>query len=138
MRRTMAPLRLLALLAVAACSGTSRVVPEDIARSPQYLEVVPGDGTGTNSTPPPEPGGSSAEKSCNTAGGTFYYDTRTGEFACAGRSGGPAATTSWNARCNYTIQMTRGHGTLSRGGALLGSFQLGIEVADDCSYTMFS
>lgn len=129
---------MLAITALAACSQTSRVVPQEVPRSPQVLEVVPSDGTGTSSSPPPDPGGNTAERSCNGAGGTFYYDRSTGDVVCAGRPGGPPATSSWNARCNYTIQMTRGHGTLNRGGALLGSFQLGIEVADDCSYTLFS
>jgi hypothetical protein len=47
--------------------------------------------------------------------------------------------TVYNATCNYTINMTKGNGTISRGGYVLGSFQMGIEVfANDCSYTMYS
>jgi len=96
------------------------------------------DGGGAPPTPSPSPN-AAAENACNAGGGTFYSDTggSTGVL-CAGISGGPSAITSYNARCGYTIDITAGNGAISKGGSVLGRFKLGVEVAADCSYSMFS
>jgi hypothetical protein len=97
-----------------------------------------GDPSGGSTPAPQATPDAAAEDACASDGGTFYDDVGGTGVTCAGNSNGPSAVTSFNARCGYTISMTRGHGNISRGGTSLGDFQMGIEVFDDCSYNMFS
>lgn len=99
-----------------------------------------GDGSGGGGSPAPQATptpDAQSENTCTSSGGTFYDDVGGAGVTCAGPNG-PHAVTSYHANCGYTISITRGHGSISRGADLLGDFQLGIEVFSDCSYSMFS
>ena len=78
------------------------------------------------------------QAACTNGGGTFYDDVGGAGVTCAGQSNGPGAVSSYNANCNYTIRITKGHGSIARGGTLLGLFSMGIEVFPNCSYNMYS
>jgi hypothetical protein len=129
-----------ACAAFAACSSSTQIVPANGTRLPQSIVGNPDTGGGDGGVPTPSPTpDASGQKACRYAGGTFYDNVGGTGVTCAGGPDGPGATTSYNAKCNYTIQMTKGHGTISRGGSLLGEFSKGIEVYNsDCSYNMYS
>lgn len=137
-----AALTVLGCAAMIACSSTSSVIPAHGGGTLHPLGGEPpaiGGGDGGNGSPAPQPTpDAAAEDACNTGGGTFYDDVGGAGVTCAGQDGGPGAVTSYNANCDYTIEITKGNGSISRGGTLLGSFQKGIEVFGDCSYNMYS
>lgn len=140
-RQLAAALALVSCAAFVACSSTSQVIPTQSHRTPQNLVNQPGtggDGGGASPTPQPTPNAVD-ENACTSAGGTFYDDVGGSGVTCAGQPNGPGAVTSYNANRGYTIEITKGHGSISRSGTVLGEFSMGIDVYDsDCSYTMFS
>lgn len=97
----------------------------------------PGGGDGGVPTPTPTPD-ALGQNACTAGGGTFYDDVGGAGVTCAGQNNGPGSVSSYNARCNYTIQLTKGRGSISRGSSLLGIFNMGIEVYGDCSFNMYS
>ena len=132
-----------AIAIVIACSPGGSIVPAGAEhRTVNALPVQGGGGGDGGSTPTPAPTptpDAAAEDACNSAGGTFYQAVGGSGSTCAGQNSGPPAVTIYNAPCGYTINMTKGNGTISKGGSLLGSFQKGIEVyQNDCSYIMYS
>jgi hypothetical protein len=133
---------LLACIALAACSAGGQTIPKTLSDTGLHPQGVqpPADGGGNDGggSPQATPNPGPSEKGCTSAGGTFFNDIGGNGLVCAGAPGGPPAITSYKAKCNYTISITRGHGQIARGGTLLGEFQLGVEVFDDCSYNMMS
>lgn len=142
-----AALAIVVCAAFAACGSTAQYTPHadggtlhPLGGQPPAIEGGGGGGGNGPPTPAPQPTPDSAgEDACNSGGGTFVDQVGGSGVSCAGQDGGPSAATVYDATCNYTISITKGHGSISRGGTLLGDFEMGITVYDsDCSYSMFS
>lgn len=136
-----------ACAAFTACSVGAHTVPADPSNASGLHTrggEPPADGGGDDgsdgtATPAPQATPDSlAENSCTAGGGAFYDDVGGSGVICAGLRNGPMNTSSYNARCGYTIQMSAAGGTLTRNGSLVGDFTMGVEVFNDCSYNLFS